>query len=392
MPITSLQIVGAAGIVSLDLEFDRHFNIICGPNGIGKTTVLESIAHSFGHRQSNTFKRNAITNTGLVRVRGDLGPHPVDVSLKLEHFEPDVSELLTGNHSLAYWLIYLRSTRDFEYQKLGAIASDPKQDHSRNLAYQNAGIEVADIKNWFIQRFLFSAHPDSLAKQQVSNFRLAVQMLSSLQEGFRFKNVDGKRYEIIIATPTGDIPLEYLSSGFRSCVALLFGIIKEIEHRFPPDLSLAEGFTGTILIDEVELHLHPDWQRQICVLLKTFFPAAQFIVSTHSPHVIQTAAASSVIALQQCDGGGVQKNVLNYSDYGFRGWTIEEILAGVMGMETTVSRDYHAALLNFSTAIAASDLAKARDVFSGLDAMLHPSSTMRKILKMQLAGAEAEND
>lgn len=88
---------------------------------------------------------------------------------------------------------------------------------------------------------------------------------------------------------------------------------------------MASNFDGVILIDEIELHLHPEWQGKICSILTKTFPQAQFIVSTHSPHVIQTAEINQVIALSG-KNGHLEKSTVDIAPYGFKGWTIEEIL------------------------------------------------------------------
>ncbi|MEK5761019.1 AAA family ATPase, partial [Acinetobacter variabilis] len=65
---------------------------------------------------------------------------------------------------------------------------------------------------------------------------------------------------------------EYLSSGFKSIISILFGIIKDIELRFKEPYCNAKDFDGIILIDEVELHLHPEWQEKASSILKKVFP------------------------------------------------------------------------------------------------------------------------
>ncbi|WP_170936180.1 AAA family ATPase, partial [Escherichia coli] len=81
-------------------------------------------------------------------------------------------------------------------------------------------------------------------------------------------------------TPNGEIWYEYLSSGFKSCMAIIIGIIKEIELRFIKEDIYAADFDGVIIIDEIEMHLHPDWQARITEVMTTMFPQTQFIVTT----------------------------------------------------------------------------------------------------------------
>ncbi|PAZ98676.1 recombinase RecF, partial [Escherichia coli] len=63
-------------------------------------------------------------------------------------------------------------------------------------------------------------------------------------------------------------------------MAIIIGIIKEIELRFIKEDIYAADFDGVIIIDEIEMHLHPDWQARITEVMTTMFPQTQFIVTT----------------------------------------------------------------------------------------------------------------
>ena len=67
----------------------------------------------------------------------------------------------------------------------------------------------------------------------------------------------------MLQTPSGQIYFEYLSSGFKSLIILFLGIIMEIEFRFGDQDIKVEDFDGIIIIDEIDVHLHPTWQTQI---------------------------------------------------------------------------------------------------------------------------------
>ncbi len=89
-----------------------------------------------------------------------------------------------------------------------------------------------------------------------------------------------------------------LSDGYRNMLA----IVADIAHRsarLNPQLGgqAAIMTPGIVLIDEVDLHLHPKWQREIINALRTAFPKIQFIVSTHSPFIIQSLQRGEVIDL-----------------------------------------------------------------------------------------------
>lgn len=103
----------------------------------------------------------------------------------------------------------------------------------------------------------------------------------------------------------GWLPLDYLSDGIRNMVALVADIAHKCARLNPhlgPDA--ARETPGVVLIDEVEMHLHPQWQQKIVGLLRKAFPQVQFIVTTHSPHVLTTVDADSIRLLNVADGVG----------------------------------------------------------------------------------------
>ena len=190
----------------------------------------------------------------------------------------------------------------------------------------------------------------------------------------------------MVNTPQGEIYFEYLSSGFKSIIYLLFSTIKEIEFRFQEHKLKAEDFDGIILIDEIEIHLHPEWQEKIISILKNVFPRAQFIVTTHSPHVIQTAEPNQIMALQLDENSNViLRTDLQTSEYGYKGWTVEEILYDVMGMKTLRTEIYHNLMKEFGIAVDEENEEKAKVIYTQLDKLLHPQNSHRKLLSFQLA-------
>jgi len=144
----------------------------------------------------------------------------------------------------------------------------------------------------------------------------------------------------MVKTSDGEIYFEYLSSGSKSCLCLVLGLIKELEYRFNNPYISAREFAGVVVIDELDLHLHPDWQSKLIQLIKRIFPRAQFIGATHSPHMIQVADPKEIIALEADPSGKILRRDLPSGEFGFQGWTVEEILTDVMGMADTRSTKY----------------------------------------------------
>lgn len=266
---------------------------------------------------------------------------------------------------------------------LNAINKDEDKNEGTTAHQSINGIGYHDIKSWFLHRHLYSAHPGALQPEQIHNFELSKRCFSILNENFSFSRVDPNENEIMINTPSGEVYYEYLSSGFKSIISIVFGIIKEIELRFKKPFLCADQFDGIIEIDEIELHLHPEWQGKACSILKETFPLAQFFITTHSPHVVQTAGQGEVIALERKDDRVLQRELPN-SEYGYQGWTVEEVLRDVMGMNDLRTEKYEAIRNEFLEAFKNRNRTDAETAFNKLEKMLHPSNELKTIYQMQL--------
>ncbi|MEC4815213.1 MAG: AAA family ATPase [Scytonema sp. PMC 1069.18] len=98
------------------------------------------------------------------------------------------------------------------------------------------------------------------------------------------------------------VPTINLSDGFRSIIALAGDLIWRLLQAFP-DLEDPTQASGVVLIDELDIHLHPSWQRQIAGWLRQVFPRLQFIVATHSPLVASGGGDDALtLRLELVDG------------------------------------------------------------------------------------------
>jgi predicted ATP-binding protein involved in virulence len=87
-----------------------------------------------------------------------------------------------------------------------------------------------------------------------------------------------------------------MSDGYRAALALLVDILRHMIQAFGVENLVEEAngrrqisHSGVVLIDEIDAHLHPEWQREIGFWLKRHFPKVQFLVTTHSPIILQAA-------------------------------------------------------------------------------------------------------
>ncbi|HEK8704886.1 TPA: AAA family ATPase [Clostridioides difficile] len=393
MIIKNVKIKGVGGIKDLYLDFHKGLNIICGANGIGKTTILESIAHNFSS-SGNKFilKRNKNCDCGSVEIEVALVDETMmsltfNDNYSIEEFRANKYED-ANNNNFYYnrFLLVFKTNRQLEYNKLNGITSDKELSNFDIGRLSINGIGQEDIKEWFINRFIFSRIDDFTQVEQKHNIELASKCFEILDNKISFSRILSDSLDIMVNTPQGEVYFEYLSSGYKSCFYILLGIIKEIEYRFKEPCIKVEDFEGVILIDELDLHLHPEWQAKIISSLKIVVPKAQIIATTHSPNMIQTLSPNEIIPLIMDENGNVRKKDLELGEYGLQGWTIEEILTDVMGMKTTSSELYLDTMRKFDRAMDKENIDEIKKYYDILMKMLHPNSTLRTILKIQVAG------
>lgn len=395
MKIEKIEISAIGGIDNLELEFNPGLNLICGPNGVGKTTILECISHSFTNFGSNILKRNVNYESGEWYLQINVDDDRKSATYQRKSFHPSEPHEYATNHLLHEYvknIIIFKSHRPLNYVNVSAISKDPNKDNNSMAQEIQTGANSDDIKQWFLSRFMWSAHDGLLSVEQKENFELAKKCFGIIDSNVTFKKVIPDTHEILLSAFEKDIYFEYLSSGYKSVLILLLGLIKEIEHRFKNPSIKVSDFSGVLLIDEADIHLHPQWQSKLINILKEIVPNAQIVATTHSPHMIQVANPNELIALGLDAENKVYRRELPNNQYGFQGWTVEEILKDVMGLEETRSQVYIEIIHQFEEALADEDIENAQKAYEVLEEMLHPKNPLRKILELQLSslGGEAQ--
>lgn len=386
MKIQRLKISGIGGIRELDLSFDPHFNAICGPNGIGKTTILKAINNAFA-ANTKTLRRNVGYEAGnytlsYIDVSGVSAKRDVHIT----EFDPTTPNYYSRVDNNTLYVMYFLDNRTIDYQSLKSIPRDTEANMFQIGNNMEQGIISSNIKGWFGNRCVFGKLEDSLSEEKRANLELAQRSFSIIDPNVSFHTINASSLDIMLTTKDGDIYFEYLSAGFKSCIYIILGLIKEIEYRFSEKQIKAEDFDGIILIDEIDLHLHPTWQAKLIETLKTLFPQVQFITTTHSPSVLQSLSRNEIIPLTQDEAGNISVKELELTEFGLQGWTIEEILRDVMEMPETTSKLYETIKKAYDQAMNNGDDTEAKRQYSLLKQMLHPDSIVGKLLDIQMAG------
>lgn len=140
----------------------------------------------------------------------------------------------------------------------------------------------------------------------------------------------GTRSLVVEHAAHGRLPLSALSDGVRNMIALIADIARRCASLNPHLSAEAAQLTpGVILVDEVDMHLHPRWQQAVMALLVEAFPSLQMVVSTHSPHVLSTVDSSSIRVIRFHEG----KAVPEIPTFQTRGVESADVLARVMDVD-----------------------------------------------------------
>lgn len=213
-----------------------------------------------------------------------------------------------------------------ELQELGKDISDP-------ASYQSA--ELITVKRAWAAMFSQAA-TGFIVKEK--NHRLSLSLRKNGQEIFD----------------------NQLSGGEKAVLAIIGDLAKQFSY-FSPDSSNPLEEHGVVLIDEIELHLHPQWQRTILSKLMEIFPNTQFIVTTHSPQVLGELKSENIILLKNTTEGIISKRI----DDEVFGLTSNDILEAVMDTDDRTS-SVARKLSDFYDAVARNEFDQAHEILDEL--------------------------
>ncbi|MBP7997818.1 MAG: AAA family ATPase [Chloroflexi bacterium] len=206
---------------------------------------------------------------------------------------------------------------------------------------------VTDVGDWLVSlEFQRLKEPNN--PELNKSFNLAVHALETTLQGIKFKEITSNG-DIILEEGGINVPLNNLSDGYLSTASWVGDLVRRLVEAFPnePDPLKAEG---VVLVDEIDIHLHPKWQRSIVETVRNLFPNLQFIVTSHSPFIAQDMTQNDKIIVLEKNAGKVTATQDSES---VQGWRVDQILTSYLfdlettrNMSITVAEDEYQNLLD----------------------------------------------
>ncbi|MCI0486561.1 MAG: AAA family ATPase [Blastocatellia bacterium] len=209
------------------------------------------------------------------------------------------------------------------------LAASRSKAH-RFITLFNQELALTRVSDWLVDlEFRRLKEPGNLAPRR--SFDIAIQSIEKVLTGVKFKEITSDR-DIIFSDNGIDVSINRLSDGYRGTLSWIGDLIRRLVDAFPLMENPLEA-SGVVLVDEIDIHLHPKWQRTIVEQVRNLFPNLQFIVSSHSPFVAQDMTEEDKIILLKRDEG----RVASQEDEGFvKSWRVDQILTSYLfDLETT---------------------------------------------------------
>ncbi len=340
LEIDNLRSIGSLEWSIVDLQ-PAGWHVVLGTNGSGKSSFLRSAAlalvgvseaMALRQRWDDWLRQGATSGSVTAHLKYDNHFDPVrgggrklvnflvpaGVEIRREDQEVRLSPRSLGVDGTRYIWGQARGWFSAGYGPFRRFAGSDKDVEklylsnpvlARHLTLFGEQVALTECIAW-LQRLQFEAleaERRGEAKGGTSGALLAeitafVNQEEFLPHGTKLDSVSS-RSVVFIDGNGAQVGVEELSDGFRSILSLVFELIRQLATCFgatrvfdtesPPRVAVP----GVVLIDEIDAHLHPSWQREIGFFLTRFFPKMQFIVTTHSPLVCHAAVRGSIFRL-----------------------------------------------------------------------------------------------
>jgi len=326
MRFRSLRLKDFRGFEDVSIDLDRNFTVLAGANGSGKTSVLEACAFIQSIIFYSVYGRADLvvlvpdgdevrhgTQRSLIETKLSDRDHPLDLTLEIMSGEPGSQWIQRNAHPLIKarfgdeipLLIFFGAQRTTE-----AIASLNPQVSANagpgNLRYEPhvdalhpSVLRVAGLVAW-IQACQIIENDEKVTRKDFGyeDWRLSAvrRAVREMLPGIDDLRIQQEPFRLTVQKRGQTLTFEQLSDGEAHLLALAGDLARRLALAATPDVDPLT-MEAVVLIDEIETHLHPAWQRRVPAALQRAFPAVQFIVTTHSPQVLSELPSDAVVLL-----------------------------------------------------------------------------------------------
>jgi predicted ATPase len=304
---TTIKFEGLKGVgsVELNLRADQRVYAFIGTNGVGKTKVLEGLFQRIFFSNTHVNKQSKLqfdnhlvsTSAGLVLPSVSVQErHNLPVLMIGSNFRSNIERAQQQNYQIG----------TFEDRRLAHIKSQIvaiQSDMFSSIAMHE------NISDWFVSRAQSGNPYQKEADNRSVEIDTLLSTLAKVDSRFdaSFMEIAGAN-NVSLKISGVVTELSHLSSGFASLVKMLQAIIAGYAN-FTNEKNITR-VKGIVLIDEIESHLHIEWQSKIIPLLKELFPNTTFYVATHSALVLTQLQQGEAYLLKRDEADGVVRGEL----------------------------------------------------------------------------------
>lgn len=413
--IDFIELINFRNIQKQKITFEnKQFVALIGDNGSGKTTILEGITKGFvpvlRTINSEAMKACDLTNNDI-RNGADSTGIILGITLDKEKYiwtnkrrissqkpyenieftkEGNVKELKELKEKYALCVEEKKLPLVLYYGTDRIIREVPQRGHIKNFKVTDSLRNCFDNVNYFRDFYdWFKTEEDIELRglrenSKYRNLKLDCvrTALERMIKGYSNLRIELAPSRMVMTNSEGvDLEIDQLSGGYKAVLSVIADIAKRLSLANPESLNPLEE-EAVILIDELDLHLHPKWQKEIVEDLKRTFPNCQFIVSTHSPFIIQSLDAGELFDIQAMHYAEEKGN--------YKGWSIEDIQERKMGVErkTVIFNEY---FVEFSKAVDNEQRDRAMLYYEKLKEMINPDSYENKALELDMEMMKADD-
>lgn len=337
MLIDRLKIKNFKGFVEKEFLFRNNFTVLIGDNGSGKTSILDALAVAAGCY--------LIPLGGGQKIQRPIHKGEVRIEEKVKSvFDPQLPCEIEAEGKWGTWrrsIEKLTFVNTVKYAKSVTEYAKAEQDRAIKendvilplFAYHGTGrlwAELNDKVNYTKQGTRFEGYENCFSVKSSSKtfrnwYKTLEKNIDKKDSGELVRRLDTFKRAVLTCLEDWDdlyydfaeddivcvhmegekrtgIPYRMMSDGYRNMI----GMIADIAYRcikLNPQLGVdaLKETEGLVLIDELDLHLHPSWQKGIVAELVECFPKIQFVATTHSPFIVQSLNRDQLINLEEVE-------------------------------------------------------------------------------------------